>query len=113
MARPQVQAVKNDVKDGKVMMQLLPPHAMREIATVFTHGAQKYAEWNYLAGDGIELTRLQGALERHINAWAAGEDTDPDSGELHLAHAGCCIMMMLQITHSRPEADDRISFDPK
>lgn len=109
MARPQQvrQAVKNDITDKKVMMQLMPPDAMEKIAEVFTHGAEKYESWNYLEGDGIELTRLKGALDRHMNEWMKGNDIDPDSGKTHLAHAGCCVMMMLQITELRPQADDR------
>jgi hypothetical protein len=99
--------VKNDIADKKTMMQLLPPDALEKIAEVFTLGADKYAEFNYLEGDGIELSRLHGSILRHMNEWAKGNDIDPEWGKKHLAHLGCCVMMMLQIEENCPQADNR------
>lgn len=98
-------AIKNDITDEKVMMQLLPPLAQERIAEVFTYGAKKYADWNW--SKGIEYSRLYGALNRHMSAWYKGENTDSETGKSHLAHAGCCIMMLLELDEIRKDLDDR------
>lgn len=106
--------------DGeKTRMELLPPLAQEKIARVFTYGAKKYSSWNW--SEGMKWSRLFGALNRHINAWYRGEDTDFDpecqgcqsgdcknhSGEHHLAAAGCSIMMLLELVDTFKEGDDR------
>ena len=98
-------AMKNDISDNKVMMQLLPPLAQERIAEVFTFGAKKYDDWNW--AKGMEYSRLYGALNRHMTAWYKGEDNDPETTKSHLAHAGCCIMMLLELSETRPDLDDR------
>lgn len=32
---------------------------------------------------------------RHLTAWWGGEKSDPESGEHHLAHLGCCVIFLL------------------
>jgi len=44
---------------------------------------------------------------RHLTAWWAGEDLDPESGLHHLAHAACCLMFLLEYTQTHTELDDR------
>lgn len=101
-------AKKDDIKDNKVMMQLLPPLAQERIAEVFTFGARKYDGWNW--SKGMEYSRLYGALNRHMGAWYKGEDLDLETGKSHLAHAGCCLMMLLEMAELKPEMDDRPKF---
>jgi hypothetical protein len=96
-------AIKFDA--NKIKMELLPPLALKGIAEIFTFGANKYASWNW--SKGMEWSRLHGALMRHMNAWYMGEANDPESGKSHLYHAGCCIMMLIELTESYPEGDDR------
>jgi len=88
-------AVKNDSE--KVRMDLLPPYALTEIAKVFTIGAKKYSDWNYLKDGGLETSRVYAALLRHLFAWYSGESLDPETGESHLTHAGCCAMMLIEL----------------
>jgi hypothetical protein len=105
-------AVKNDQKDEKNMLQLMPPLATERIAEVFTFGAKKYSDWNW--SKGMEYSRLYGAMQRHITAWYKGESIDPETGKSHLAHAGCCVMMLLEMEELRPDMDDRPShYEPK
>lgn len=101
---PIVEAVKHD-KD-KVKMELLPPYSLEKIAKVFTFGANKYEDWNYLKGDGLKLSRVYGSCLRHLNSWYKGEELDPETGENHLAHAGCCIMMLIELVNTKNN-DDR------
>lgn len=93
--------------EGKPKMGLLDPHAMREIAKVMTYGAGKYSTLNWRRG--MDWSRCYDALQRHLNAFWAGEDDDPETGLSHLAHAGCCIMFLLWYTENRRENDDRFS----
>lgn len=80
---------------------------MEEIAKVLAFGAQKYAAHNWRKG--IAYSRLLDAALRHLYAFADGEDTDPESGLSHIAHAGCCVVFLLGMIHSRPDQDDRHS----
>jgi hypothetical protein len=101
---PVVEAIKHD-KD-KVKMELLPPYSLEKIAKVFTFGANKYEDWNYLKGDGLKLSRVYGSCLRHLNSWYKGEELDPETGENHLVHAGCCIMMLIELVNAKNN-DDR------
>ncbi|HYF56918.1 MAG TPA: dATP/dGTP diphosphohydrolase domain-containing protein, partial [Salinarimonas sp.] len=79
--------------DGeKVRLELVPPDAITALATVLTFGARKYAPWNW--AKGFEWSRLYGALQRHLNAWYAGEHKDPETGYSHLWHALCCLVFL-------------------
>lgn len=93
------QAIKHD--QNKIRMDLLPPNALEEIAKVLTHGAKKYEDWNYLKGNGLDLNRLYGACLRHLNSWHKGEENDKESSYSHIAHAACCLMMILEIQNKR------------
>lgn len=98
--------IKGHKKDsGKNRMELMPPFALEAIAEVFTFGAQKYSGWNW--ANGIEFSRVYGALQRHMNAWYRGEDADPETGKSHLHHAGCCIMMLIELERFHKQCDDR------
>lgn len=101
------EAVKFD--GDKPMMYLLPPKAQKAIAEVLTYGAKppKYSEYNYKNGKGLDWDRPFSAMLRHLNSWNDGEDIDPESGYTHLAHAGCCIMMLLDLVESGIGKDTR------
>ena len=90
---------------GKPKMELLPAEATIAIAEVFTYGAEKYGEHNFK--EGLSYGRLLGALLRHTFAFIKGEDTDPETGKSHIAHAGCCCMMLLYMIENRSDLDDR------
>lgn len=92
--------------DGeKVRLELLSPIAINEIAKALTFGAKKYDANNWRKG--IAWSRLLGASLRHIMAFMSGEDKDPESGLSHLAHAGCCIMFLLEQEARKKDLDDR------
>jgi len=92
--------------DGdKPRMELLDPGFLTGVAHVLTYGARKYAPNNWRGG--IEASRLYGALQRHLNAFWAGEDIDAESGLPHLYHAGCELMFLANMWETRPDMDDR------
>jgi hypothetical protein len=89
----------------KLPLHLLSTEAMNQTAAVLAFGAQKYAEHNWRAG--FAWSRPLSAAMRHITAFNAGEDRDPESGLSHLAHAACCIMFLLEFEKTHPHLDDR------
>lgn len=86
-------------------MALLSAMALAGTAQVLSFGAGKYAAHNWRAGR--EWSRdISGAL-RHLLAFMAGEDLDPESGLPHIDHAACCVMFLQDFFRTRPEFDDR------
>lgn len=85
---------KNDRRDHKVRMELLPLAELEEIAKVYTAGAEKYGQdtWQNLP-NGYE--RYKGALLRHLTAIDKGELRDPDTGCLHAAQVAWNAIAML------------------
>lgn len=96
-------AQKHDQEKNR--LELLPFAALEEVGRVFTYGAKKYADHNYRKG--LNWSRLLGAAFRHGFRWATGEDRDPESGERHLAHMGCCVLMLLDAEIHGLGTDDR------
>lgn len=100
---PYNQAQKFD--SGKVMMELIPPELLEAVGTILTFGAQKYAARNW--EQGMDWSRVYGALLRHLNAWWGGEELDPETGKSHLWHAGCCIAFLITYEQRQVGTDDR------
>ena len=103
----QREAIKHGRREGKPRMSLVPPHALRAVAEVMTHGERKYGAWNYLSGAGLPFSDYLDAAERHLNEFQRGRDVDEESGLPTLAHAACCLLMLLEMVHAHPEQDDR------
>jgi hypothetical protein len=80
---------------GKARHDLVLPEFEDAIAQVLTFGAEKYAAHSWKTVPDLR-SRYYSALRRHLNAWRAGEDVDPESGLKHLAHAACNIYFLLQ-----------------
>lgn len=96
--------------DGdKLPLHLLSTEAMNQTAAVLAFGAEKYAAHNWRKG--FVWSRPLAAAMRHITAFNAGEDRDPESGLSHLAHAACCIMFLLEFEKTHQHLDDRYKPD--
>ncbi len=91
---------------GKTPLQLIPPIAMTMMAEVLDGGADKYGPWNW-RGAPIELMTYVGAIMRHTNAIASGEDIDPESGLPHVAHIAATAAIVMDATHVGALKDDR------
>jgi len=85
---------KNDRRDHKVRMELLPLPELEEIARVYTVGAEKYGAntWQNLPD---AYARYKGALLRHLTAIDKGQQRDPDTGCLHAAQVAWNAIAML------------------
>lgn len=89
----------------KVRLELVDALAVEGLASVLTFGARKYAANNWR--EGLEYTRLIGALKRHLSAIEKGEDIDTESGLPHIDHLGCCWMFLSNFMKTRPDLDNR------
>lgn len=98
-------AVKHD--GGKPRMDLVPADALLVVGDVMAVGAAKYGDRNWERG--LDYGRLYAAAQRHLLAWHAGDDLDPETGRSHLAHAVCCTLMLLASTMRGIGLDDRRS----
>lgn len=90
---------------SKIPLELLSPVALNMIGEVMAFGAKKYAAHNWRKG--MAWSRLIGAALRHLFAYLGGEDKDPESGLSHIAHAGCCVMFLLEYIAKDLGEDDR------
>lgn len=90
---------------GKPRMDLLEYTSLAEMAKVMGYGADKYDTYNWKKG--IDYSRLYAAALRHLGQFWDGQDTDPETGISHIAHAGCNIMMLLWMIQNRKDLDDR------
>jgi hypothetical protein len=84
---------------------LFPFDALDEVARVYAVGARKYADDNWLKGYAWRLSLA--ALLRHVARWACGEDRDPETGCLHLAHACWHTLTLITFMKRGLGTDDR------
>jgi hypothetical protein len=95
--------IKHD--QDKPRFDLIPPNALNEVAKVLTYGARKYDDENWHRT--TSQRRYFAAAMRHMWAWLAGSDGDPETGISHLAHAACCLLFMIELQGIKPDSDDR------
>lgn len=84
---------------------LIPTWPIAELARVYGYGAQKYDDNNWRKGYRWGLS--YDALQRHINAFWAGESIDPESGLHHLAHAMFHLNTLMTYEREGLGTDDR------
>lgn len=89
----------------KNRLDLVTPQIIEEIGKVLTFGAKKYKPSNWR--EGMSWSRCIGSLKRHITEFEKLNDFDNESSLLHLSHAACNIMFLLDYYKSHPELDDR------
>lgn len=89
---------------GKKSAELhhLPMGPLLDVTRVFEFGSLKYGDYNYQLG--IETSLFFDAAFRHMAAYWGGEDSDPESGLPHLAHAVANLLMLMS---QPPEMDRR------
>lgn len=100
----QIEGIKYD-KD-KPRVDLLPTDSLLAVAEVLEHGAAKYGDRNWELG--MAHSRLYAATLRHLFAHNECEDYDEESGLPHLAHAACCVLMLLALWMRKHGEDNRV-----
>ena len=79
---------------GKLRWDLLPWDSVEDVVDVLTYGEAKYsADSRQKVDDG--QNRYFSALLRHLIAYKQGEDLDPESKKLHLAHVATNALFLL------------------
>ena len=92
---------------GKYVFSMLDemPNALGGVTRVLEYGARKYARNNYRKG--LPFTEIYDSMRRHQMAWLNGEDTDPESGLLHVDHIVANALFLAELTRRTPQMDDR------
>lgn len=83
------------------VIQTIPPDAMRSAARVFSYGARKYAQWNWTKG--MDWSIPVACALRHLLALTEREYMDDESGEHHIGHFVCNILMLAWFQEFYPE----------
>jgi hypothetical protein len=90
---------------GKLRYDLVEPRAHRDMVEILTMGANKYFDRNW--ENGLSWTSVIASLKRHLDAIERGEDYDPESGKLHIAHVACNVHFLNTFYYTFPQGDDR------
>lgn len=92
---------------GKKLAQLgaVDPRALMFVAEVAGFGGNKYSRYNFMKGYDWSLS--YDALQRHLNAFWAGDNVDEESGLPHVAHAAWHCLALLSFLDRGLGTDDR------
>ena len=90
---------------SKLRYDLIPPEALEALALVYTIGANRYGDNNYLKG--LHWSRVGGALMRHYEAWRMGEQIDGEDAQEHLASVAWCAFTLMIYERRGIGTDDR------
>lgn len=106
-ARAQIMQTEGHKDDSEkvTVRSVMPTFALTEMAKVMQKGAVKYERHNFRKG--FKASRLIDAAGRHLDDWWEGEENDPEFDLSHLAHAMCCIGMLLDCQILGTMVDDR------
>jgi hypothetical protein len=92
---------------GKIKLNLVPPRAYEQIAKVREFGNNKYGSaWGWL--EACKESDFIEAAKRHLNAYAKGEITDPESGLDHLDHALTSLAMASELKEINKEVSPEL-----
>ncbi len=93
------------LNSGKLRYDLEHPIARKGLIKVLTKGSEKYAPRNW--ENGMGWSTVIASLKRHLAAFEAGEDYDPETGLLHADHIQCNAHFLSAYYSIYPQGDDR------
>jgi hypothetical protein len=73
-------------KAGKLRYDLIPPLLLQELARVFTFGADKYDDDDWIQAVEDDPRAYKDATMRHWESYRMGESHDSESHIHHLSH---------------------------
>lgn len=91
--------------DYKLRYDLIPPECLDALAYVYTIGAQKYGDHNWLKG--MKWGRVIAAAYRHLAAWRQGRTIDPEDAQHPLASVAWCMFTLMFYEQYKLGEDDR------
>lgn len=91
---------------AKPPLGLVPGAAMVHLAEALREGREKYGDANWRK-DPVSASTYYSAGLRHLVEWWDGEDVDPKSMCLHLAHAMANCAILLDAMEAGTLIDDR------
>lgn len=86
--------------NGKPKFSRIPLQELEGASRVFEKGEAKYGRVNYQKG--LPTEGIYDSLLRHVIAMQH-EEKDAETGELHLDHAICNLLMLRWMLRNRPE----------
>jgi len=92
----------------KASTRYVPRCLMVAVGGVMALGGSKYGPFNWRQNPVEAMTYVE-AIDRHLAAWAEGEDTDPESGESHLAHIAACCGLVIDAQEYGTLIDNRVA----
>lgn len=84
---------------------LIPVPALTYLARLYGKGAEKYAAHNWRLG--YDWSKSYSAAQRHMNAFWAGENIDPETQVPHVINAAFHMFALATYITEHPEFDDR------
>lgn len=78
--------------------------ALAPAVRVFEYGAKKYAAWNW--AKGMKWSVPLACAVRHCIAILSGELIDQESGQPHMGHVQCNLLMLATYVNTYPEGND-------
>lgn len=84
---------------------LIPPEALTELAKHYGRGAEKYDDNNWRKG--YDWSLAYAAMQRHANAFWAGEDIDEETGTPHVICVAFHAFTLFTFMTEQPQFDDR------
>lgn len=90
---------------GKLQWSLVDFEALKPMVQVLEYGANKYSADNW--AKGLPTREVCESLLRHITAYLAGQDNDPESELPEVGHILCNAMFLSHMHLFRPDMDTR------
>ena len=97
---------KDAIGCDKLPVHLWPTTASYMGCLALMDGALKYGRSNFRVV-GVRISIYLDALQRHKDKYAAGQDTDADSGLPHLSHMLACVAIIVDAIAADKATDDR------
>lgn len=86
------------------VLKLAGMDAIEESCYVFTYGAKKYKQFNWIRGMAWSVPLA--CAVRHSLAILNGEEYDSESGQRHLSHVVCNVFMLIHYSKYYKEGND-------
>ena len=97
---------KDAIGGKKLPLHLIPGSAKAVMALAFLEGALKYGKYNWRIA-GVRSSVYLDAMERHLEKFKNGEDSDPTTSVPHLGSIMACCAILIDAAICGKLTDDR------